>query len=222
MHLRGLGRRWATTCTRVFAVLALSILATLQVTAQAPDRPLAEPVDGHRALRDNVPAAPSPPSAPETFEGFPDAPAFSVVAREKQLTWHPCKNCHIALPPNPEPRQLMAPHAANLAHGDGRFWCLQCHDLEDRNQLRTLDGRTVGFDDAWKVCGQCHFQPQKDWAFGAHGKRVDTGPEERVIYNCTHCHDPHDPSIKPRAPEPAPAVREGLAPMILPDEAHEH
>jgi hypothetical protein len=193
-------------------VIALGLPSAIPVAGQEADPALQAPRDGHRVLRDN-PADPGPPTAPAPFGGFPDAPAFTVVPRQGELTWYPCQNCHIALPANPEPRRLMAPHPAVLNHGDGRFWCLQCHKPEDRNQLRTLAGEPATFDESWKVCGQCHYQPQQDWAFGAHGKRVENWEGERRIYGCTHCHDPHDPAIKPRAPEPPPPVREGLSPM---------
>lgn len=203
----------------VAAVLCLAMLPA-GVDGQESGNDLPAPRDGHRVLRANAPDAPVPPGAPTPFAGFPDAPPFSVVPRQGELTWYPCANCHVALPANPEPRQLMAPHQAGLEHGGGRFWCLDCHATEDRNQLAVLTGDAVGFDDAWQVCGQCHYQPQRDWAHGAHGKRVTDWQGERRIYNCTHCHDPHDPSIKPRAPEPPPPVREGLAPMMPEEDAH--
>jgi len=117
------------------------------------------------------------------------------------------------MPTNPAPRKLYAPHQAALDHGDGRFWCLQCHAPEERNSLTLMTGETLSFDASWQLCGQCHYQPQKDWAFGAHGKRLDNWQGERELYNCTHCHDPHSPAIKPRAPESPPPVRHGLSPM---------
>lgn len=116
--------------------------------------------------------------------------------------------------PNPTPRKLVAaPHPAALDHGRGRIWCLDCHQLKDRDHLHTLAGEPVDFDAAYLVCGQCHFNRQRDWYFGAHGKRVGNWRGERVIYSCTACHDPHSPSLKPRAPSPPPPVRAGLKPM---------
>jgi hypothetical protein len=35
---------------------------------------------------------------------------------------------------------------------------------------------------------------------------------ERMILNCTECHDAHSPSIKPFEPSPPPKVRTGLRP----------
>jgi len=198
--------------------MASFILACAADSVQAEEASSLPPPTGtHRVLRDNTPSGFVPPTEPATFEGFAAAPEFSVVSREGELRFYPCANCHANLPVNPEPRRLMAPHPAALNHGDGRFWCLDCHASEDRNQLETFAGDELGFDDSYLVCGQCHYAPQKDWYFGAHGKRAANWQGERTIYNCTHCHDPHDPSVKPRAPEPPPPVRRGLAAM---PEAH--
>ena len=85
--------------------------------------------------------------------------------------------------------------------------------------LQTLAGQPVSFDQAYLVCGQCHFNRQKDWFYGGHGKRLHNWQGERVIYNCTFCHDPHDPTLKPRAPGPPPPVRAGLHRMALEKES---
>jgi uncharacterized CHY-type Zn-finger protein len=174
-----------------------------------------------RSLRDNVPFTMPEPTQPQTFTGYPGAPPFTVVPRKDKLTFFPCSNCHAVLPPNPEVRKLSgAPHPAALNHGNGRIWCLDCHQLKDRDHLHTLSGQSVDFNDAYLVCGQCHANRQKDWFFGAHGKRVANWRGERVIYNCTYCHDPHSPSLKPRAPSRPPPVRAGLKPMpAYPDPA---
>ncbi len=167
-----------------------------------------------RPLRENVPFEMPVPIEPKVFAGYPGVPPFSVVPRVDQLTFYPCSNCHSAMKPNPQPRKLIAaPHPAALVHGNGRFWCLTCHQLNDRDRLHTLADQPVEYDQAYLVCGQCHFNRQKDWFFGGHGKRVKNWQGERVIYNCTFCHDPHDPTLKPRAPSAPPPVRVGLKAM---------
>ena len=147
---------------------------------------------------------------PLRFEGYPDAPEVTVVPRKDELFFYPCTVCHAAMEPNPEIRELAAPHPLEFDHGRGRIWCLSCHDLENRNQLKTLLGEPVDFDEAHLVCGGCHANRHKDWYFGAHGKRVGNWQDGRELYNCTHCHDAHSPAIKPRAPKAAPPVRAGL------------
>jgi len=153
---------------------------------------------------------PTTPQEPLRFEGYPGAPEVNVVPRRDKLVFYPCMMCHAAMEPNPEIRQLNTPHNSEVKHGRGRIWCLSCHDQKDRNHLHTLLGEPVDFNDAYQVCGGCHANRQKDWTFGAHGKRVANWQGPRTLYNCTHCHNPHDPAIKPRAPSPAPHVRAGL------------
>lgn len=167
----------------------------------------------HRRLRDNAATDLLTPTKPVAFSGYPEAPEFTVVPQTPGLTLYPCSACHAALPPNPEPRALGAPHVASLPHGKGRFWCLDCHETRDRDLLRTLRGQQVSFDESYLVCGQCHFRQQKDWYFGAHGKRVANWQGDREIFGCAHCHDPHDPAVKPRAAGPPPKIRAGLEPM---------
>lgn len=204
----------------VATVIACAGIAGLHAFAEAGDAPpLPAAKDGHRVLRNNMPAGYVPPTEPETYTGHPGAGEFAVVTREDKLTFFPCEQCHSQLPLNTQPRKLMSPHPAALKHGDGRFWCLDCHNGEYRNVLKTFTGETVSFNEANRICGQCHYAPEKDWTFGGHGKRVANWQGERTIYSCTHCHNPHDPSVKPRAPESPPPVRKGLEPM--PDvEAH--
>ena len=144
------------------------------------------------------------------FPGFADAPAFEVVPRRDDLFFYPCAECHEFMDASDEVRELDAPHDIEDEHGNGRLWCIQCHSMTDRNKLWTLLREPVDFDEAYIVCGGCHASRQKDWYYGAHGKRVGGWRDGRVIYNCTHCHDPHSPSIKPRKPSAPPPVRAGL------------
>lgn len=166
----------------------------------------APPAPAHRPLRENASDDLVMPTEPASFVGYSRAPKFTIVPQRPGLTLYPCSTCHAVLPPNSEPRLIAAPHVASLPHGNGRFWCLECHDLRDRDRLRGLRGQPIDFDDSYLVCGQCHFRQQKDWYFGAHGKRVANWRGERQSYNCAHCHDPHDPALRPK-------IRAGLEPM---------
>lgn len=186
----------------------------MSLAGEAPGAAVSPPPLAHRPLRDNVERVLAEPTDPHPFTGYPSAPPFAVVPQKGSLTFYPCAICHDVLPANKVVRKLDTPHNSALVHGNGRFWCLDCHQLKNSNFLHTLNGQNVDFDDAYLVCGQCHFNRQKDWYFGAHGKRVANWKGDRVIYNCTHCHDPHDPTIKPRAPSRPPPVRVGLKPMV--------
>jgi hypothetical protein len=176
--------------------------------------------EGHRVLRDNPPAEAANPQPASSFTADDGAPELSVVSREGALSHYPCADCHAHMPANAERRELYAPHPAALDHGDGRFWCLDCHDAEERNVLKTLAGESVSFDRADRVCGQCHYAVHRDWRFGAHGKRVGDWQGQREVYGCAHCHNPHEPAVRPRAPEGPPGIRAGLEAMPVGDAHH--
>lgn len=150
-------------------------------------------------------------AALSVFEG---AGPFQVVPARRDRDMHPCANCHQWVLSNPEPRKLGAPHdnfeLQHGLHGKGGFWCFTCHDVDNNFALKTLDGESVEFDHAYVVCSQCHVQQGRDWARGAHGKRVGGWDGPRSVYNCTACHYQHKPAIKPREPQPGPVMRVGL------------
>lgn len=179
----------------VFAAASLLPLAAVLTCICVSDAKAQESSEAPAALR---------------FEGYPDAPEISVVPRKDELFFYPCDQCHAEMDANPEIRPLETVHHAEIQHGGGRIWCLSCHDLDDRNYLITLLNERVDFDEAYVVCGGCHSSRHKDWAFGAHGKRVAEWQGVRTQYNCTHCHDAHNPVVEARAPKPAPPARAGL------------
>lgn len=149
-------------------------------------------------------------TGPLRFEPYPDVFPFSVRSRKDDLFFYPCSQCHKFMESSAEIRKLRAPHKVELNHGRGRLWCITCHSLEQRDYLATLLQEQVDFDDAYLLCGSCHAAKQKDWFYGAHGKRTANWAGDRELYNCTDCHDAHSPAIPPRAPQPPPPVRAGL------------
>ncbi len=111
-----------------------------------------------------------------------DAPSFRVLRRKIWLDYYPCADCHADEPVNPKERKLVDEHEdIVLEHGQGRFWCLTCHGTPQKNALTSLKGKPIDFDYAFVLCGQCHFQRQKDWYFGGHGKRAGAFPAPREI-----------------------------------------
>ena len=127
----------------------------------------------------------------------------------------PCRDCHEGEPTNRKVRLLEDEHEeTELDHGF--LWCLSCHDADDRDRLHLVDGRRVDFSESWELCTQCHGLKRADWRAGVHGKRTGrwSGPKEYL--NCLSCHDPHAPSFKALAPEPAPVRPDeiSLSPQI--------
>jgi len=143
---------------------------------------------------------------------------YTIVPRRPALTFYPCSQCHKYLPANAAQRALFSPHPGTLEHGSGRFWCLTCHNQNDRDYLRRVDGALLDFDNAPELCASCHMARYRDWKGGAHGKRIKAWQGERVIASCPQCHNPHSPTIKPRAPQAPPPVRLNLSRPQLDDQ----
>jgi hypothetical protein len=139
-------------------------------------------------------------------------PVFSVLPRQDELIYYPCSDCHEFMDPNNEVRLLDADpdHPQQLDHGAGEIWCLSCHGPWPYDQLRTLMGEPVAYNDSQRTCGGCHSHKLRDWRRGAHGKRLANWRGERQLNGCPACHNPHRPAVAPRAPLAPPPVRAGL------------
>jgi len=121
----------------------------------------------------------------------------------------PCGDCHADEPPNPQRRELVDEHdTMKLDHGD--LWCLQCHDIADRDVLRLADGTHVAFEESWRLCTQCHGHKLADWRAGVHGKRMGHWRGEKEYWNCVACHNPHAPHFQPLEPLPPPVRPEQI------------
>ena len=117
----------------------------------------------------------------------------------------PCMECHAGFPPNPERRTLETMHSDIVLHHDEKNrWCLDCHDANDRNQLRLASGALIPFTESYRLCGQCHGTQFRDWKSGIHGKRTGywDGPKRYLL--CVHCHNPHSPRFAALQPLPPP------------------
>lgn len=120
------------------------------------------------------------------------------------LTQYPCGSCH-------EGAAVRAGAAADAheyvrpAHpAEGGTECGTCHAPDSVSRLRVPGGETVSLDHAYRLCRQCHSPQVRDWAAGAHGKRIDAWLGRRVVMNCADCHDPHRPALEKRIPYPGP------------------
>jgi len=171
-----------------FFIVVASLLSSLRVGAATDDQ---------RAARHPAPVP------------------FTVGARLEKLYFYPCADCHAYMDPDDNLRELDVEkgHPSKLEHGGGLIWCFSCHDSPDYGKLRNLLAEPIDFDSGYQVCGGCHSQKYLDWTHGAHGKRVANWHGDRRLYSCMECHNPHQPAILPRAPEPPPPIRAGLNPM---------
>ncbi|MDH3626659.1 MAG: hypothetical protein OEV00_07740 [Acidobacteriota bacterium] len=116
----------------------------------------------------------------------------------------PCSDCHADLDINTERRELDMHDEVVLNHGPPERWCLDCHNTDDRDYLRLVDGTSVPFEESYKLCGQCHGTIYRDWRAGIHGRRRGYWDGAKEYLLCAHCHNPHDPEYQPIAPMPPP------------------
>jgi len=156
-----------------------------------------EPFD-NRSVHQVQPVTQPTVLAGEEYQGGP----FRVLARKEHIERYRCSSCH-------GDKEVKAQNAFTLTHGNvviqhGRegsaLGCIDCHHPQDRDALEDKKGRKIDFDHSYQLCGQCHFRQKRDWLGGAHGKRVSNWAGERVVYNCTTCHNPHAPRFAKRFP----------------------
>jgi hypothetical protein len=117
----------------------------------------------------------------------------------------PCSACHEDLEVNYERRELEYYHDdIELSHGPDERWCFDCHNAEDRDHLRLASGELVGFDESYRLCGQCHGTIYRDWRAGIHGRRRGFWNGAKSYLLCAHCHNPHAPKFQTLEPLPPP------------------
>ncbi len=123
----------------------------------------------------------------------------------------PCSECHSEMEVNREPRQLEDFHDdIILDHGPADRWCLDCHNADDRDVLRLVNGTLIPFDESYRLCGQCHGTIFRDWRNGIHGQRRGYWNGRKSLLLCAHCHNPHSPRFQAIKPLPPPVRPEFL------------
>jgi len=135
---------------------------------------------------------------------------FHVESRIPSLSQFPCTQCH----EKPLPAAAATQVEERTMHLDiemqhaesGIMQCTTCHNAEQPDTLQFGGDKPVGMDHAYQLCNACHFQQARDWAGGAHGKRLAGWRGKRVVMNCTGCHDPHHPAFDVRWPAATPSI----------------
>jgi Cytochrome c7 and related cytochrome c len=126
---------------------------------------------------------------------------------------YPCNDCHANFAPNPVRRNLVQWHddiSAMFNHDSENRWCLDCHDLKNRDYLRLASGDLLDFKESYKLCGQCHGEKYRDWKVGVHGKRTGDWNGKKEYLLCVNCHNPHSPKFKELIPDPPPMKQEDI------------
>ncbi len=133
-------------------------------------------------------------------------PKFFVTKPPFSEGIFPCSQCHEAMEPNKERRELYFHTEVQelFDHAAEQRWCLDCHNPNDRDYLRLASEKLVSFEESFYLCGQCHGTIYRDWKAGIHGKRTGEWDGKKVYRLCVNCHNPHSAKFKPLHPLPAP------------------
>lgn len=191
----------------LLVLFALTVLGI--ITAIVRDRPYVPPV-GAPADRAFSPAdfpavfGAGPATAPDAGDEGGGTALFPVPAPPFTEWLFPCTSCHADLTPDPERRELTMHDDIVLKHDEEHRWCLDCHDLNDRDHLRLASGALVPFTESYRLCGQCHGTQYRDWRTGIHGKRTGYWDGSKRYLLCVHCHNPHHPRFAGLKPLPPP------------------
>jgi len=119
--------------------------------------------------------------------------------------YYPCTDCHAEMEVNRERRELVEMHDdIQLDHGPKTRWCFDCHNPDDRDNLRLADGTLISFEESFRLCGQCHGTIYRDWREGIHGRREGYWSGAKSYQLCAHCHNPHTPRFAAIEPLPPP------------------
>ena len=200
-----------TRCTACLAVPLLALLAGCGSDAPEPSLPPPETVA--RTMESDeteLRALKTIPHVPVQGITGPNGTAFFVKERHPSIGQFPCSACHAGIDPiqrspaaSPAHRRMHVDIQLKHAPADSMD-CTTCHAPGDPGQLQKLNGDPVSIDHAYQVCTQCHFEQTRDWAGGAHGKRLGGWRGKRVVNSCTECHNPHSPGFEQRLPDPGP------------------
>ena len=159
---------------------------------------------------------------PEVVEGGAED-AEGVYRVRQPLAYedyYPCTDCHAELEVNRERRELEEMHDdIQLDHGSVDRWCFDCHSPDDRDSLRLANGMLIGFDESYRLCGQCHGTIFRDWREGIHGRREGFWNGAKSYLLCAHCHNPHAPRFQAIEPLPPPVRPQFL--RAATEEAHD-
>ena len=127
---------------------------------------------------------------------------FWTETRTDKISRFKCSQCHNDETVTETNAAATAHGTIQLVHGSGekQLSCYTCHNRRERDFLNAETVEKLEMNHSYALCGQCHFRQKKDWAGGAHGKRVANWAGDRVVKNCTACHNPHAPRFEKRWP----------------------
>ena len=97
-------------------------------------------------------------------------------------------------------------------HGKRVISCNSCHDINNRNYLKSSKEHPASFSNSSPVCASCHMEKYRDWSKGLHGKRTGGWQQPKIQFHCIDCHNPHSVTY-PKMESVAQPVR---SPRVIP------
>ena len=128
---------------------------------------------------------------------------FLIPERKSKIKSFACTECHSKPLSKMQEKDLKKAHwNIKLKHADSNTMnCLTCHNGTNMNELQSITGHKIDFNNSYKLCSQCHQKQYKDWTGGAHGKSLKSWAPPRASMTCVNCHNPHTPSFEKKWPE---------------------
>ena len=117
----------------------------------------------------------------------------------------PCMECHVDMKSKKAVFPLDYPHQKlKFKHYQGIKNCYNCHNPKNLNELKLINGQKVSFNEAYKLCIQCHAEKGREWKLGIHGLQIGQLKGEKTRYSCRHCHKSHRPKFRRMTADPPP------------------
>lgn len=139
----------------------------------------------------------------ETIQITEGDQTFLIPERKSQIKSYACTECHTK--PLDQMQNTTAGKKAHwdikLNHANEKIMnCITCHDGNNMDNLKSLTGSTIDFNNSYNLCSQCHSKQFDDWKGGAHGKNISGWAPPRASLACVNCHNPHKPHFETRWP----------------------
>ena len=127
---------------------------------------------------------------------------FLIPERKSQIQSYACAECHTDDLDKIKGKDVQKGHwNITLKHAnENTMNCLTCHNGDDMDNLKSLTGTKIDFNNSYNLCSQCHTKQFEDWKGGAHGKRIASWAPPRASMTCVNCHNPHSPGFAKRWP----------------------
>jgi hypothetical protein len=138
----------------------------------------------------------------ETIEISEDGHTFLIPDRKGQIKSYACTECHTqSLDKMQSIDKKKAHWDIKLNHAnENTMNCVTCHNPNNMDNLKSLTGNGIDFNNSYNLCNQCHTKQFEDWKGGAHGKRIGGWAPPRASLTCVNCHNPHKPHFDSKWP----------------------